>query len=107
MSEGKHAPGPWHANLDGDGRECGYIRTDFGRERGLGIAVARVVLRREWGPTAYEANARLIAAAPELLEALREVEREMDAVLAGTVTLDAETLANTARAAIAKAEGKS
>lgn len=53
--------------------------------------------------TECEANARLIAAAPDLLEALREAEAVIDALdMSGYSQRD--TLA-TIRAAIAKAEG--
>jgi hypothetical protein len=49
-----------------------------------------------------EANARLIASAPDLLEALRNV-----VALANPVcNLDAQAVLTQARAAIAKAEGK-
>lgn len=71
------------------------------REKALGYVVQPLP------STKAEQKAALAArAAPELAEALREVERELDAVLAGTVTLDAETLLATVSAALAKAEGR-
>jgi hypothetical protein len=48
-------------------------------------------------------RAAIITAAPALYEALLEVERELDAVLAGTMTLDAEVLFETVSAALATA----
>lgn len=47
----------------------------------------------------YEANARLIAAAPELLEALRDLLNDYD----GGIEPGESTLIDKARAAIAKA----
>jgi hypothetical protein len=53
---------------------------------------------------AYEANARLIAAAPELLAQLRNVE-DVAAKNAEHGSADWAFIRDTARAAIAKAEG--
>lgn len=61
MSETKHTPGPWHV---GDHR--GIIVYDV---NGIAIADAKT-FHGKHGEGAAEANARLIAAAPELLEAL-------------------------------------
>jgi hypothetical protein len=95
MSQAKHTPGPWltdrnnvhtgqiatiHHCLNNDWVE---VWTDKWAETGLGEAE-------------QEANARLIAAAPELLEALQ-------ALLAESVYESMATA--TARAAIAKATG--
>ena len=88
----RHTPGPWETRLD----EPYWLRV-FGSD---GHAIAKVYLDDapvEDYNTRQEANARLIAAAPELLQALKGVvyiaNRE-------TVEFDA------ARAAIAKAEGR-
>ena len=83
-----HTPGPWHVESGdevraADGWEVAYI---YGASR----------QRVDW-----EANARLIAAAPELLEALEAITanaswadwRDLDQIL-------------NARAAIAKAKGE-
>ena len=95
MSQAKHTPGPWltdrnnvhtgqiatiHHCLNNNWVE---VWTDKWAETGLGEAE-------------QEANARLIAAAPELLEALQ-------ALLAESVYESMATA--TARAAIAKATG--
>jgi hypothetical protein len=68
MSEFKHTPGPWHTGTDEDANvvygpnlecvvECGNDDGDAERER---------------------ADARLIAAAPAMLSALRTVSEKMD-----------------------------
>lgn len=70
----EHTPGPWRVERSLDGRSDGYIRPVNGHvEPGAvaPVAVARVVGSRGRGET--EANARLIAAAPELLAALEEL----------------------------------
>ena len=67
----------WHYDAGTDGRDRCYIRTQFGRETGgRGVAVARVVGYAEWGPTAFEKHGRLLAAAPQMAEALRKALRE-------------------------------
>lgn len=60
------------------------------------LTIARAMLQNE----EYEANARLIAAAPELLEALIELANECD-----IVSGDAQAAILKARAVIAKATG--
>lgn len=99
-----HTPGPWKKSerLNGpwwhissghsiDGQECGS-----GRQ-----AIACVHGESKRGAKAYaemfEANARLIAAAPELLEALQ--------VMLDAAQHDITTECDIARAAIAKAIG--
>ena len=63
----------------------------------------------------YEANAALIAAAPELLEALREVTSELEAVfkwqlennrISDVVAVQRQATLDKARSAIAKARGE-
>jgi hypothetical protein len=99
----KHTPGPWVVN---DIRDCGtFIQTKEEFENGrLTIGVVESATNRTYYPTRYEAkaNARLIAAAPELLDALQHV-------LAASDAGDMDSLANAAseaRAAIAKAEAE-
>lgn len=76
-----HTPGPWTlagGNSRGDGTKH-FVwsdadeRSDWERES----AVATVHLSREH-PNEFEANARLIAAAPDLVEALRGVLEAFD-----------------------------
>lgn len=95
MSEAKHTPGPWEAEKFGaihGGEDQQYFR---GRRRSQ---VATACLAGNIHDDERDANARLIAAAPDLLEALKEVialsDRKHEAW-------------DKAKAAIAKAEGNS
>lgn len=65
MSEAKFTPGPWRA-WQPRGDESVPVRTD-----GLGITIAYV---HQGAITNAQANAHLIAAAPELYEALEWLE---------------------------------
>lgn len=73
MSENKHTPGPWEWVTDGQRGEYfdGALRGQFG-EAGAIYPILNVRLGEiEAAVVAvHEANARLIAAAPEMLEAL-------------------------------------
>ena len=84
-----HTPGPWIA-------ECNCIRSELGNQRFDLVAIVPLN-HNEWG-----ANARLIAAAPELLEALQML---MPQEPQETDSYDRAMWGN-ARAAIAKATGK-
>lgn len=99
----KHTPGPWEAQPEEAHRD--YIRIR-GTQLGLRYKVANVLCPMYPGVADAElletrANARLIAAAPELLEALK-VAREW-IVLALTADRPERIQID---AAIAKAEGK-
>ena len=94
MSELKHTPGPWSVQ-DGD-RVFGYSTGkpySHCLHEGIGYKTER------------EANARLIAAAPDLLTALQDIvdayQKHFDAMPVAWQTYD-----NIARAAIAKATGE-
>jgi hypothetical protein len=103
-AETKHTPGPWILDTDN------IIRT----EAGTCIALA------QQGGDGYpllsgdevQANARLIAAAPELLEALQYVSRLLGDGYSGPVVLrnatdcDRAIFVSTINQAIAKATGK-
>lgn len=98
----KHTPGPWEHTGQGDivGKEDnGY---------GLGyVDVCSVYLRAVRGRT--NANARLIAAAPDLLEALEDALSDYDAWMKDADVTPNESLlawTNKARAAIASARGE-
>ena len=107
MSEAKHTPGPWKAvYYSGDNNRPTVVRKVSGRADNPVCVIAKLFTHH--GETETEANARLIATAPELLAACKAVvdawhandsnfERELNK---GTPTWLAE-----ARAAIAKATG--
>ena len=90
MSDLKYEPAPWEVN---DQRASGWMNNAmYIGSANTGLIIARVY--NDKGDE--EANARLIAAAPELLEALKAVVSVADRA---TVEFDM------ARAAIAKATG--
>lgn len=65
----QHTKGPWHI---GEGNGDGSIFADSGRVRGTTLyPIAQV--SRGWNATEDDANARLIASAPDLLDALRDL----------------------------------
>jgi hypothetical protein len=102
----KHTPGDWHAEYSAE--VVGYAEWLVIRD-GCKHAIAQDILDPETGQPS-EANARLIAAAPGLFEALKEIlADEMSSHKAvyefGGFVLPDE-LRNQARAAIAKAEGR-
>ena len=92
--EKKHTPGPWktqmHISLD---------RMEIRDANGRRIAECAMVF--PMSAKTHDANARLIAAAPELLEALQEIVTAADGE--GWSQLDAGF--TKARAAISKAIG--
>lgn len=90
----KHSPGPWVVNGVDDLGAYVYIDSD-----------CHVVVRCP-DPGVEDANARLIAAAPDLLEALRNVVAGAEVVAALPTCREREVLnglAAIARAALAKA----
>jgi hypothetical protein len=89
----EHTPGPWTAHSTGLARS-GLPEYQI-HWSDIGECVAEIVHGTE--------NAKLIAAAPELLEALIECEYMIDHCLFGC---DAENAKAKARAAIAKATGE-
>lgn len=91
----KHTPGPWYWAPKADGAV--FIKSDDTRP--LHKTVAQVASNEL---SAMEANARLIAAAPELLEALRDVTEYLEN---NRVTAREAALLRSATAAIDKAEG--
>ena len=86
----KHTPGPWIVV------SRGMFSPKVVDANSLGIC------HTTYAPTGAEANARLIAAAPDLLEALKEIVDAADG--AGWEQLDPSF--KKARAAIAKATGE-
>ena len=94
MTKAKHTPGPWWADFDGENTFDGVEIQQVGRLHYVPVANVPVDYtdREE-----REANARLIAAAPDLLDALEEAVSQHGH---GLVNLDA------ARTALAKAKGE-
>ena len=71
MTQFKGTPGPWRVSEKrGDLID---IRHENNEPGAMSLNLAQVVARQSWLKEA-EANARLIAAAPELLEALQDLQ---------------------------------
>jgi hypothetical protein len=102
-----HTPGPW-TDESGDGSKWGVFDADG---RAVALAQQIVSLRVDVYQAERTANARLIAAAPDLLKHLRELVEIVDAAIsAGDWKVDGccdpSLSLDWARAAIAKAEGR-
>ena len=93
----KHTPGPWVHSITGSRMTDEYSQPFAVFQEGHSNMIAGVFGDVSGGEEVARENARLIAAAPDLLEALKGVLRVADRA---TDEFDA------ARAAIAKAEGK-
>lgn len=92
----EHTPGPWKF-------EDEYVRVEIGEDKGEPIADPYCRPTSETNPGEMEANARLIASAPELLEALGSAVSMLEGLGmddGGNPDMDA------LRAAIAKAKGE-
>ena len=77
MKTHTHTQGPWHV---GAGNGEGSIFADNGRTRleiGGTTLYSIAQITRGWNEAEDEANARLIAAAPEMLEALQSLTHPM------------------------------
>jgi hypothetical protein len=88
----KHTQGPWHRNIPAEGK---YPTVFAGRNQHVAVA------SQQKDSAETEANISLIAAAPELLNALSALLRVCDEELDPKRTPEMAI----ARAAIAKAEG--
>ena len=113
----QHTPGPWVVNLTTDGQP--YItQADSVAEKTLGEPDPRFICKVGCESPAYGwtsedlENARLIAAAPELLEALESIANNRLSVDVPNDEIDKhdyaqgwDELVKIARAAIAKAKG--
>lgn len=95
MKEFKGTPGPWHYCAE---------EPDWVTDSNDNIAVARVT-RYNTDAEAQRANARLIAAAPELLEALQRITPLYEALMRDCGIEHKEMIA-ISRAAINKALGE-
>ena len=109
MSE--HTPGPWKARPGGAEVITAYAPEGV-RAHGYGCGNDFIAdlndgeYHEYYDRAEQEANARLIAAAPELLEALEELADLVDDLVDGIYRPDSFTT-QPARAAIAKAKGES
>lgn len=100
MSAAKHTPGPWRVN-DNPMAMSEYCILAESRGTGFGASVATANQREGYNalsPEEAKANARLIAAAPDLLDAAKKA-------LADCVDLIATPAGEALQTAIAKAEG--
>lgn len=103
----KHTPGPWVTYPDGDYIYIQHEATGDGVNAPCGVFTVALVgygFGMQADPEEAQANARLIAAAPKMLNALQSVLRAL-AIEGGHVPVVADARA-TARAAIAQAEGQ-
>jgi len=95
----KHNPGPWRVDGQANDMAGSAIIRDAG-----GFPVAST---RSWIKEQHEANARLVASSPRLLQALKDVvnmfQYDDEATSPGT---GAYTVVVEAKAAIAEAEGQ-
>lgn len=81
-AEGGHTAGPWFAVPYGDGDDTVICRDEAGNKRIAFMAVpgSRDEQERRKAWAEIKANARLIAAAPDLLEALERAAQNIDAM---------------------------
>jgi hypothetical protein len=98
----QHTPGPWIVDVAQD--SDGTIHSVDVREAAYGLFVAAVEAHTDEHADVM-ANARLIAAAPDLLAALRAIEA-MPMTLQGDDWHCIQRMQQEASAAIARAEGK-
>ena len=99
MTQGKHTQGPWQYTPTNTEHVSHIVRA----ADGFGVATATP----QGGATAY--NARLIAAAPDMLEAcqiISDCASSAKGMTAAQVRIALDMAANTARAAIARATGE-
>lgn len=100
MSKQQHTPGPWQ--VDGN-----VIRGDAQGNGSVSVACILDVAYPygRWAGESAKANARLIAAAPDLLESLQEVLPMLEQLLMIRGEPEPGSIGHKARAAIAEATG--
>ena len=101
MNNTQHTPGPWKVNANvGKRGEIGVVAD------AAPCVIAHGMSEKHW-PEIAQANAQLIAAAPELLNALEAVLYAADTMAAhAIVTGRFDAMRDKARQAIAKARGQ-
>jgi len=87
-----HTPGPWNVS---SGQDDAIITTDDGSGASIAVVYGAHAWRKEW-----QANARLIASAPDLLATLKALRPLFETGAAEEYAAEIEA----AEAAIAKAE---
>ena len=102
-----HTPGPWEVGGK-VGLYCDDVQITSNKEP-VAIAVPRrsyhILSLARRSPAELAANARLIAAAPELIEALERISTAYDETLRHPIAAPLLQAIYAARAAIAKARG--
>lgn len=106
QTKGKHTEGPWHLNTSI--RSNLYVETNNARMPF--ICDMQLSVASEDDKDEIEANARLIAAAPELLDIVRRIESiyvYVDSITAGDAGMNtrAKRMLRDCREVLAKAEG--
>ncbi len=110
-----HTPGPWTVHLPSDVQKVYPMFAVHASSQDLhstlaqGIFTLAEVKVAIGGEPVREANARLIAAAPDLLEAVKDALHYMVAVLSDVEANEGDVedvVIKSLRAAIAKAEGR-
>ena len=98
----QHTPGPWKFGKELGARNGVWLVSFDAGSKGRGIAIAET----RTGPGSEEANARLIAAAPELLAALETAYMALIGYLPAHRNDVTDAAIGAARAAITKATGE-
>ena len=94
MNKTQHTPGPWHI-----GRRAG--NPAIYAQDGAEVAQMLTVTNDDWRD-----NARLIAAAPDLINLVADAEFQLARLKGENLSLYARTFSALARAALAKAQGE-
>jgi hypothetical protein len=92
-----HTPGPWEVGSEGNGKP-GYVYCNNSLGSAVAIVFGKPLRLTVFSPEEEEANARLIAAAPDLLAALKFAQ----SIIGHPDDAGSQLIAD----AIAKAEGK-
>ena len=104
MRDNTFTPGPWHV-CESDDESKTYIQEDKDNNRHPHFATIRT--DSWWGNGEGKANARLIAAAPDMYDALWEAIELSDRTLPPSGrTPECQRVYDIVRAALAKAEGE-
>ena len=100
-----HTAGPWSVTSQSEAGRYISVTAPHPEKNGR-KTICRVPFSSDPGPYSDDADARLIAAAPELLAALKDLVSEADQMAKTSSLLSRGPVHDRARAAIAKAEGR-